>query len=123
MYWLNKNFLTKCICGFVVVLWFYGPVNLSRASRAVQLTYSHYSWAGLDLLSYQPVLSAHTFVNNWQLPFWNQRTGKNGRRKYFMINLHGSFVAGLGFGIATLGSVVRRVADCAMEPGICGSNC
>ena len=31
---------------------------------------------------------AHSFARNWQLPFLNQRKGKNDHRKYFMINLH-----------------------------------
>ena len=32
-----------------------------------QLTYSHYSWAGLNLLSGSPVLSTYAFARNWQL--------------------------------------------------------
>ena len=31
---------------------------------------------------------AHSFTRNRQLPFLNQRTGENDRRKYFVINLH-----------------------------------
>ena len=29
-----------------------------------------------------------TFASNWQMPFFNQRKGKNGRRNYFMTNLY-----------------------------------
>ena len=39
--------------------------------------------------------------------------GRNG----FIINLHGSYVAELGFELATPGSTVRRTIDCAVEPG------
>lgn len=43
-----------------------------------------------------------------------------------MINLYESYVAWQEFELATLGSAVRRTADCAMETGdyICvGENC
>ena len=46
------------------------------------------TWAGLHLLSSQPVLSAHSFASNWQLPFLNQRKGENDCKKDFMINLN-----------------------------------
>ena len=36
------------------------------------------------LLGSLPVLSAHSFASNWQLPFLNQRKGENGRRIFFM---------------------------------------
>ena len=51
-----------------------------------QWTYQHCSWA--SLLGSLPVLSAHSFANDWQLPFLNQRKGENGHRNYFMTNLH-----------------------------------
>ena len=51
-----------------------------------QLTYSHCSWA--TLRGSVPVLSAHLFASNWQLPFLNQRKEENGRRNYFMTKLH-----------------------------------
>ena len=34
-----------------------------------------------------PVLSAHSFATNWQLPFLNQWKGENGHRNYFMTKL------------------------------------
>ena len=46
------------------------------------LAYPHCSWA--SLLGSLPVLSAHSFASNWQLPFLNQRKGDNGRRNFFM---------------------------------------
>ena len=51
-----------------------------------QLTYPHCSWA--SLLGSLPVLSAHSFASNWQLPFLNQRKGEDGRRNYFMAKNH-----------------------------------
>ena len=44
---------------------YYGHVQHS------QLT-SHCSWAGLDILSGLPVLSAHAFASNLQLSYLNQ---------------------------------------------------
>ena len=55
---------------------------LLRSCWASQLIYSHCSWAVLGLLSGEPVLSAHTFASNWQLPFLNQRKGGNGCSNY-----------------------------------------
>ena len=57
-----------------------------------QLTYPHYSWA--TLLGSLPVLSTF-FASNWQLSFLNQQKGENGRRNYFMINLHGRMLPGV----------------------------
>ena len=51
-----------------------------------QLIYPHCSWA--SLLGSLQVLSVHYFASNWQLPFLNQRKEENGRRNYFMTNLH-----------------------------------
>ena len=39
---------------------------------------------------------AHSFTRNWQLPFLNQRRGKNDHRKYFMITLHDRIAAFCG---------------------------
>ena len=55
---------------------------LLRSCWASQLIYSHCSWAVLGLLSGEPVLSAHTFASNWQLPFLNQWKGGNGCSNY-----------------------------------------
>ena len=40
-----------------------------------------------------------------------------GPRNYFMIIHHEIIVAGLGLQVTSLGSAVRRVADCARESG------
>ena len=66
----------------VVELVFYGPSTLLRSFRAGQLNYPHCSRA--SILGSLPVLSAHYFASNWQLPFLNQRKGENGRRNIFM---------------------------------------
>ena len=47
----------------------------------------------------------------------NQQTGKNDYKNDFMINLHESYVAELGFELATPGSSVRHATVCSMEPG------
>ena len=52
----------------------------------VMLTYPHCSWASLH--GRLPVLSAHSFASNWQLPLLNQQKGENGRRNYFMTKFH-----------------------------------
>ena len=41
-----------------------------------QLTLPHCSWA--SLLGSLPVLSAHSFASNWQLPLLTQRKGEDG---------------------------------------------
>ena len=58
-----------------------------------QLTYPHCSWA--SLLGSLPVLSAHSFTSNWQLPFLNHRKGENDRRNYFMTKLHKRTLPGM----------------------------
>ena len=73
-------YLWCCCCCCVGVL---RPFDTFKGhSERGQLTYPHCSWA--SHLGSLPVLSAHSFVSNWQLPFWNQRKGKNGRRIFFM---------------------------------------
>ena len=51
-----------------------------------QLTQPHCSWASLQ--GSLPVLNAHSFASNWQLPFLNQRKGENGRRIFSWPNLN-----------------------------------
>ena len=46
--------------------------------------YPHCSLTLASVLVSLPVLSAHSFVSNWQLPFLNQRKEENGRRNVFM---------------------------------------
>ena len=60
--------------------------HFSGHFRRGQLTYPQCSWA--SLLGSLPVLSAHSFPSNWQLSFLNQPKGENGRRNYFMTNVH-----------------------------------
>ena len=42
--------------------------------------------------------------------------GGNNHRKDFMINLHKSYIAKLGFELETPGSTVRYATNCAMKP-------
>ena len=48
----------------------------------------------------------------------NQRKGENGRRNYFMINLHDSYVVRLGLKLTTPGSTVRGTADLPTEADV-----
>ena len=60
---------------YVVVLLFYRLRHIWGLLGRGQLTYPYCSWA--SLLSSSPVLNAHYFASNWQLPFLNQRKGEN----------------------------------------------
>ena len=72
-----------CCC----VLVFYGPsIPFSGHFGRGQLTYPHCSWA--SLLGSLQILSTYSFASNGQLPFLNQRKVENGRKNYFMTNLH-----------------------------------
>ena len=62
------------------------PFDTFHVISGMVLTYPHCSWA--SLLGSLPVLSAHSFASNWQLPFLNQWKGENGCRNYFMTKLH-----------------------------------
>ena len=78
------------------------------SGRSVNLTTLFLGCLGLDLLWGLPVLCAHTFTSNRQLPFLNQRKEK---RKY---------VARLGIEARTSDLRVRCPTNCATRPG-CGS--
>ena len=55
-------------------------------------------------------------VTNNSPGFLNQRKGENDCRNDFMINLHGNYLAKLGFELVTPGSVVRHAKDWARKP-------
>ena len=88
--------------------------TLLRPCQFCQLTLSQFSGQALSPKRLTNTC-AHTVASNWQLPFLNQRKWGNDSRKYFMINVHGSYVVELGFKLGIHGSVVRRAADCAPE--------
>ena len=79
--WCSMNLLLLLLCWSFTALWHFS-CHFGRG----ELTYPHCSWA--SLLGSLPVLSAHSFTRNWQLPFLNQRKRENARRNYFMTNLH-----------------------------------
>ena len=81
MYQNNSSLLLLLLCWCFTAL-----RHFSGHFRHSHLTYLHCSWA--SLLGSLPVLSAHLFANNWQLPFLNQRKGENRSRNYFMTKLH-----------------------------------
>ena len=79
-----------------------------------QLSYPHCSWA--SLLGSLQVLSAHSFANNWQLPFLNQQKGENGPKNYFMTNLHERMLPDVRIEPATVRIPGRRASDWAIVP-------
>ena len=56
------------------------------SSRSIYLT--NLFLGRLSPLKQLTSICAHSFAQNWQLPFLNQRKGKNDGRKYFMSNLY-----------------------------------
>ena len=78
------------------------------------LTYPHCSWA--SLLGILPVLGAHSFASNWQLPFLNQRKEENGRRNYLMSNLHERMLLDGRINPATVCIPGGRASDRATTP-------
>ena len=70
------------------VLRFYSPVNPLGSCQAWSVNlitlFPEQGWSSKRL----PSICAHAFARNWQLPFLNQRKGKNDHRKYFMIKRH-----------------------------------
>ena len=98
-------------CAVVAVLVFYGPsTQLGRN----QLSYPYCSWA--SLLGSLQVLSAHSFANNWQLPFLNQRKGENGQKNYFTTNLHQRILPDVRIEPATIHIPGRQASDRAIAP-------
>ena len=104
--------------GWLVVLVFTALQHFSGHFGRVQLTYPHCSWASHP--GNLPVLSAHSFASNWQLPFLNQRKGENGRRNYFMTNLHERTLPDVRIEPATVRMPGRRASDRATAPGSMG---
>ena len=104
---LGTMFLMQAEGLVVVVLVFYGPSTHFRSFRAPSVNLS-------TLFPAKPprqFTSVHSFVSNWQLPFLNQWKGENGRRNYFMTNLHKRMLQDVRIGPTTF-----RI------PGGCTSN-
>ena len=76
--------LYYCCCCCVGVL---RPFETFRSFRARSVNLSTL-FLGKPPRQFTSTSSAHSFDSNWQLPFLNQRKGENGRRNYFMTNLH-----------------------------------
>ena len=79
-----------------------------------QLTYPHCSWA--SLLGSLPVLCAHSFASNRQLPFLNQWKGENGCRNH-LTKLHKRMLPDVRIEPATVCIPGRRRSDRATAPG------
>ena len=103
-----KSVLCGCWC--FMALWHI----LGHFGRG-QLSYPHCSWT--SLLGSLQVLSAHSFANNWQLPFLKQRKGENGRKKYFMTNLHERMLPDVRIEPTTVRIPGRRASDRVIAPG------
>ena len=84
------------------MLVFYGPSTLLKSFRVrpVNVSTLHCSWA--SLLGSLPVLSAHSFASNLQLPFLNPRKGENSSRNYFITNLCERMLPGVRIEPATV---------------------
>ena len=100
----GKNRKSHKLSPFVVLLFIVHGTHL-RSCRDGQLTKPHFSWAALDLLSSYPVLHAHTFASNQQLPFLNQVMEKQ------------EYVARPGIEPRSSDLRVRCPTDCTMWPG------
>ena len=99
----------------LVMLVFYRPQHILGHFRRGQLTYPHCSWA--SLLGSLPVLSAHSFTHNWQLPFLNQCKGENGHRNDFMTKLHVRMMWDVRIESTTVHLPGGRRSDRATAPG------
>ena len=71
-----------------------------------------------SLLGSLPVLSAHSYASNWQMPFLNQRKGENGFRFFFMIKSPRKNVPGVRIEPATVCLLGIRASDRASTPGL-----
>ena len=94
-----EHICPKTYAGWLVVLVFYSPSTHFRSFQARSVNLATLSWA--NLLGSVPVLSAHLFPSNWQIPFLNRRKGENSCRNIFMTKSQQKNVAGLGLEPAT----------------------
>ena len=65
-----------------------------------------------------PVLGAHFYASNWQLPYLNQRSGKKSTRKDFMTNPYTSYVIEPRIKPMFLQFVVRHLSNWAYQDSI-----
>ena len=105
-----KISIVQLLCWCFTALWHI----LGHFGRG-HLSYPHCSWA--SLLGSLQVLSAHSFANNWQLPFLNQQKGENGRKKNFMTDLHERMLPDVRIEPATVRIPGRRASDRIVAPG------
>ena len=102
--------LLLLLCWRFTALW-----HFSGHFGCGQLTYPHCSWASLQ--GSLPVLSAHSFASNWQLPFLNQWKGENGCRNYPMTNLHERMLPDVRIESTTVRIPGEHASDWATAPG------
>ena len=119
MCWAPKPYLLFVFlsCLVVVLCWCFTALrHFSSHFGHGQLTYPHCSWS--SLLGSLPVLSAHSFASNWQLPFLNQQKGENRHRNYFTTNLHERMLPDVRIEPATIRIPGGRASDRATAPGL-----
>ena len=101
-----------CLVTLLLNWWvFYSPSTHFRSFRVRSVNLATLFLGSL------PVLSDHSFANNWQLPFLNQRKGDNGCRMFFVTKSQRTNVAGPGLEPATLWFAVRLAPACTRRPG------
>ena len=105
----TSDVVVVVLCWCFTALW-----HFFNSFRCGQSTYPHCSWA--SLLGSLPVLSAHSFASNWQLPFLNQRKGENCCRNYFMTNLYERMLLDMRIEHATIRTQGERTSDWATMP-------
>ena len=107
---------------FLFGLIFYIPVNSYGHVRKVSSPNHTFSAGKLEQADNQYLVHIHSLVTD-NNPSWINGKKENGRRNYFMINLHES-MGRLKIKLMTPGSAVRQVAaarhitDCALWPDL-----
>ena len=88
MHFLDKYMLLMKHWKCKICFTFWAPLMRNRKTlKCIFFLFNHWLCIrsfGRRVLGSLPVLSAHSFASNWQLPFLNQWKGENGRRNLFM---------------------------------------
>ena len=118
------DIITSILCSktFWLVSWLYYCFTAVRYIlgnfKRSQLAYPHCSWA--SLLGSLPVLSAHSFAINWQLPFLNQQKGGMVKEFVSWPNLHERMCRARGSNPRPSAYQAVRASNWASTPGLKG---
>ena len=99
--------VSKLLNAFSLIIWC--PVDILNSFRARSVN--------LSTLFLGKLLGIVPVARNLQLPFVNQRKGENGRRNYFVTNLHEIMLPGVRIEPSTVRIPGGRVSDRATAPG------